>query len=127
MRMPMRFTLTTEHVALLRAMNVGWQDCETGAPEIDPKRPYGNSSVELDVAEILGWEVDEDGLTDEQHDRAATLHRETQTALQVVLHAGSFEPGDYVNRDRFAPYGVTYERAGEPTEPAAEGPSGDEG
>ena len=109
--MPTRFTLTAEHVALLRAMCVGWQDCETGAPEIDPKRPYGNSSVDLDVAEALGWEVDADeGLTDEQRDRAMTLHRETEVALQVVLQTGSFTPGTYVNRDRFAPYGITYER-----------------
>lgn len=109
--MPSRFKLTAEHVTLLRQMNVGWQDCETGAPEIDPKRPYGNSSVELDVAEIFGWPVDEDeGLTDEQRDRAAALHRETEVALQVVLHTGSFEPGIYVNRHRHAPYGTRYER-----------------
>lgn len=115
MRMPMKFTLTAEHVALLRRMCVGWQDCETGAPEIDPKRPYGNSSVALDVAEILGWEVDEDeGLDDEQRHRAMALHRETEVALQVVLQTGSFEPGDYVNRDRFAPYGTTYQRESSP-------------
>lgn len=119
----MRFTLTGEHIKLLRSMNVGWQDCEYGAPEIDPKRPYGNSSVELDIAEILGWELgedDDDELTDEQRERAATLHRETQTALQVVLHTLSLEPGTYTNRDRSAPYGVTYVRDTTPTSEARE-------
>lgn len=120
---PMKFTLTEEHVALLRRMSVGWQDCETGAPEIDPKRPYGNSSVEQDVAEILGWEIDEDeGLTDEQHDRAAALHRETEIALQVVLQTGTFVPGEYVNRDRSAPYGTTYVFAAALRSPTMEDP-----
>ena len=39
-------------------MIVQWRDCEYGAPEINPKRPYGNSSVELDICEILGWKYD---------------------------------------------------------------------
>lgn len=47
------FNLKEEHIKLLRAMYVGWSDCEYGAPEIDPKRPYGNSYVEGDVHEIL--------------------------------------------------------------------------
>jgi hypothetical protein len=111
---PMRFVLTPDHVKLLRAMYVGWQDCETGAPEIDPKRPYGNSYVAGDVAEILGWTVDgDDGLTDDQRDKAMEIHFETAMALQVILQTGSFEPGVFVNTDRMAPYGMTYTRLAE--------------
>lgn len=94
-----QFELTQDHIALLTSgrIYVGWQDCETGAPEIDPKRPYGNSYVPGDVAEILGWPVDEDGeLSEEDEERALALHRETDTALQVVLNAKTFEPGIYV-------------------------------
>lgn len=99
-----RFTLTPEHVKLLRRMNVGWQDCETGAPEIDPKRPYGNSDVPGDVADILEWEghlvrngwSEETEMSDAAEERALALHAETETALQVVLSTGSFEPGEYV-------------------------------
>ncbi len=93
--MPMRFTLTDEHVELLRNMWVVWQDCETGAPEIDPKRPYGNSNVARDVAETLGWIEDGGELDDDDAERAMTLHRETATALQIVLCVGRFEPGVY--------------------------------
>ena len=83
---PKEFRLTTSHLRLLRKMNVGWQECEYGAPEINPKRPYGNSSVELDIAEEFGWSVDRDnGLTQDQSETASNLHRETQTALQIVL------------------------------------------
>lgn len=33
------FTLTDEHLTLLRAAYIGWEDCEFGAPAIDCKRP----------------------------------------------------------------------------------------
>ena len=54
------FILTYQHLNLMGNMHVGWQSCETGAPEIDPKRPYGNSDVAEDIANILGVNLDED-------------------------------------------------------------------
>lgn len=96
------FELTEDHVKLARKMYVSWWDCETGAPCIDPKRPYGNSYVPGDVAEILGYETNEDGdLTEDQEERAIALHEEMQTALQVILSSGSFEPGSYAKADRY--------------------------
>jgi hypothetical protein len=49
-----RFTVTDEHLRLLRRAYVGWDEIEFGAPEINAKRPYGNSNVYGDIAEILG-------------------------------------------------------------------------
>lgn len=83
------FTMTDQHLALLREMNVGWQGDEFGAPEIDPKRPYGNSDVLDDMAEILGLDADAD------EDVLRRLHRETETALQIVLATGAAMPGRY--------------------------------
>ena len=97
-----KFTMTAQHLKLLRHMRVGWQDCETGAPEINPKRPYGNSAVMNDIHEILTGEhiacvgCKRDELTDEEIQRYEVLHRETKTALQVVLTTGSFQSGEYV-------------------------------
>lgn len=95
-----RFTLTAEHVALARRMNVSYRDAEYGAPCIDPKRPYGNGDVPGDIADILGWEKRFDARTGEPlqevYDRAAAIHKEMETALSVILRAGSFEPGEYV-------------------------------
>jgi len=102
------FTLTDEHLKLLRAMCIGWQDCEYGAPEVDPKRPYGNSSVEPDIHEILTGETDYE-LTDAQRGRYAALHRETEKALQIVLSTGEFEPG----RFRREPYSSKWARISE--------------
>jgi hypothetical protein len=93
------FTLTEEHIKLLRRAYIGWESCEFGAPAIDCKRPYGNSDVYGDIAEILGVEFDADSedepFTDEQRDRFRSLHQETRTALQVILATGSFDPGHY--------------------------------
>lgn len=90
------FTVTAEHIALLRHAYVDWDDCEYGAPAISPKRPYGNSSVELDIVDILGWTYsDDDGPTTEQRDRAREIHEGTQYALQIFLVTGEMREGTY--------------------------------
>lgn len=102
-----KFTLTHEHIALLCSHQtyVRWQDCETGAPEIDPKRPYGNSDVAGDVIEILGWptpplvdDCREGPAWEALEERALKVHGETAHALAVILSAKTFEPGVYERR-----------------------------
>ena len=95
------FTLTDNHVKLLHAMFVGWDDCESGAPAVDPKRPYGNSYVPGDVRRILGWpSPSDDDRVDEEDRRAYAIHRETELALQIVLRHGP-KPGHYRLADRY--------------------------
>lgn len=98
------FRLTEEHVKLLCGNGRYYVEMsdwgENPAPAVNSKRPYGNSDVAEDVAEILGWklELDEDGypeLSEEQEERAEQIHSETADALQVILNAKSFEPGLY--------------------------------
>lgn len=95
------FTLTDEHIKLLRHSYVDWWDCETGAPAIDPKRPYGDSGVENSMHEILTGEVigcihsKRDELTEEEISYYIKLHKVTKIALQVVLATGKFETGTY--------------------------------
>ena len=92
------FTITDEHLKLIRNFNVGWQDCETGAPEIDPKRPYGNSDVMYDIHEILTGErigSKRDELTGHETEKYEKLHKETQIVLQIVLATGQFKSGKY--------------------------------
>ncbi len=95
------FTLTADHVKLLNAMFVGWDDCESGAPAVDPKRPYGNSYVPGDVRRILGWSTPSGDDYDEEADRRAyAIHRETELALQIVLRHGP-KLGHYRLVDRY--------------------------
>lgn len=97
-----KFTLKQDHLTLLNHMWVGWSDSEYGAPEIDPKRPYGNSDVARDVADLLGWEYDDDeGLTDKQRKTADELHSQTGIALQIILATQSFKLGTYVKKDKY--------------------------
>lgn len=102
------FDLTEEHITLLRAASVDWHNLEWGAPMIDGKRPYGNGNLHQDIWEELNpeseWNEDY-GMPEDwtpaqweaERERLAALHRETGTALQVVLSAGTFEPGRYIS------------------------------
>lgn len=102
------FELTEDHLTLLRAAYTSWDDCEYGAPSIDPKRPYGNSDVAQDIAVKLGWVEDYNAWCDLEElddgyaamealeERAAAIHEELQTALQIVLYTGEFKVGKYV-------------------------------
>jgi hypothetical protein len=103
------FTITDDHLKLLERMYVGWDEMEYGAPAIDGKRPYGNSDVEADIAEILGWpEPDEDGeMPDGQRERAERIHAEMGLVLQIGLSTGSFHEGRYVNKSQ---YGIDWHR-----------------
>ena len=95
------FTVTDEHLRLLRRAYITWDDVEFGAPGTDPKRPYGNSNVYGDIAEIL--DVPESKWADEDLNplldaewRFLRLHVETAIALQIALATGEFRTGRYV-------------------------------
>lgn len=113
-----RFELTAEHIRLLRASYVSWCGGETGAAQIDPKRPYGNSDVSRDIYGLLdGGEWDDDhGMPvslsprewQELSGRYGELHAETDRALQIVLATGSFAPGIF-QKPR---YGIEWVRVG---------------
>lgn len=85
------FTLTTDHVKLLRAMWINFEN----APLVDQKKPYGDSDIEENIYEILTGRMPDDGLTRKWVDHARKLHRETQHALQIVLKMGEFKLGTY--------------------------------
>ena len=97
-----KFTLTENHLKLLRRANVTWSRSEFGAPAIDPKRPYGNSYVIEDVAEILDALLYvHDDVDEKVYETLYKLHTETEIALQIVLETGSFEAGDYERQKYF--------------------------
>lgn len=95
------FELKEEHLKLLKNVWIEWENGEFGAPCIDTKRPYGNSDVEYDIAKILDWAMVNDELTDYQYITAQKLHKETQTALQIILSNLTFELGVYENYNEY--------------------------
>lgn len=101
------FELCEEHIKLLQGMYWEYSDCETGAPSVDCKRPYGNSYVPPDVAQILNVELPDDGneAYDDKVREVMRFHYESMTALEIILQTRSFELG-------------TYENAGKPGNPS---------
>lgn len=100
------FEINEDHLRLLRRMNFRWEDdCYDGAPAVDCKRPYGNSDVWLDVAEITGIVPTEDDDNGEQHypkgtrEKCMVLHREAGTALEIVMQFQSFEIGKFARNN----------------------------
>lgn len=102
------FTMKKEHLLLLSRMYTAWNPnySDMGAPTIDSKRPYGNSGIFEDIDEILtGRRINEEQLegngsnydeyVGELYDQYEALHKETETALQIVLQTQSFELGKY--------------------------------
>lgn len=100
------FTITEDHLKLSRRMNVDYNAyTEFGAPCIDPKRPYGNSSVIRDLIEILhpNVECDEDGDFDDFLEaRVCALHKEMQLVLQIWLCTGQIRIGTFVRENQYS-------------------------
>lgn len=109
---PKLFEVTEEHMKLLDRMYISYDDwTEFGAPEVDPKRPYGNSDVYDDIAEILGIEVAEDQwgdreFTDAQVDYMNKRHKEMETVLQILvrnardgIRRGTYSTTDHLSVD----------------------------
>jgi hypothetical protein len=95
------FTVTDQHLKLLRRAYVGWDNGEFGAPAIDCKRPYGNSDVIADIADILEvpesmWRDDDEDVLPDAELALTRLHAEVAIALQIALATGEFCAGRYV-------------------------------
>ena len=95
-----QFTMTEDMLLLLRAAYVSWNDLESGAPTIDPKRPFGTQDVLGDIARLLGWPFVETrrgfDLSPQQEAKASELHTAMALALQVFLHCGTVPVGEYM-------------------------------
>jgi len=110
------FTITDDHLKLLDRLQMdSWDDCEFGAPSVDPKRPYGNSDVLTDIAEIVGLpqRPDDDDYWDfpaEQVQHMVRLHAEMGIVLQIGVTTRQFQAGRYV---RSGKYGSDWKLAGD--------------
>lgn len=97
--------ITENHIKLLKRAWVSWYECEYGAPCIDPKRPYGNSDVEGDICDILGWSDVEESLNEAHRIHTQEMMSVTQIALN---HPGEDIKGLWVDEQG---YGIEWVRA----------------
>lgn len=87
-----RFTVKPIHLQLIKRFFVSWNDCEFGAPTINPKRPFGNSDVEYDFEKIAGEKFD------------ATTYYDLETCLQILTRNLHIEEGTYEKSE----YGIDW-------------------
>jgi hypothetical protein len=96
------FIVTENHIKLLKAACVWWDDAMYGAPGIYPKAPYGDSLLfPADIAKIIGLKIPDevaDGekpLGKKQTKLCKKLHREMEDVLQILLSNCGIEVGKY--------------------------------
>lgn len=77
------FLVVHDHIQLLSNSYTYWNDCEFGAPGIDPKRPFGNSDVEEDYEEITGKPYND------------VVYKQLETCLQILIDNLSIHAGLY--------------------------------
>lgn len=75
--------VTKKDLELIKRFYINWNDCEFGAPTIDPKRPFGNSDVVKDYEKITGTPYSE------------LEYRHLQTCLEILCNNLSIEEGTY--------------------------------
>ncbi|QEM41485.1 hypothetical protein SEA_FORZA_16 [Gordonia phage Forza] len=103
------FEVTEDHIKLAKRTYFSYDEwCEFGGPVVDPKRPYGNSSVYEDMAEILGVPMEEDAWGDPilpsgMKERLDKLHHEMEHFFQIlaVYCTEGVRPGRYKRENRY--------------------------
>jgi hypothetical protein len=93
----MFFLVTPQHLALAKRLSIIWYGKENGGPGTDIVRPYGNSSLISDIAEIVGYPPPEE---DQCYSPAAEqsllgLHQDMHIVLQIILQTGLMKSGIY--------------------------------
>lgn len=98
------FTVTLEHLKLLRGLEWLWNPHDFGGPIVDPARPYGGDVPVYDVASILYGDtfdlLDADGkeafVEDQSNrDRLFEMHDGLKHVLEIGIDTGRFRPGQY--------------------------------
>lgn len=84
------FQVEAAHIALLRNMKFAWDGCESGAPMLDPKRPYGERDVIAQLGKVFIGEAE---------DALALRHIEMSIVLGKALRHGELKPGTYPMRN----------------------------
>lgn len=80
------FILNKDHIKLLKQMKfLGMFLGDTVCIGVDGKRPFGNSYIPRDIANILNWKLPNSDLSDEQLKQANKLFKELPLALNRII------------------------------------------
>ena len=95
------FVLKEDHIKLLKRLCINEPSTWDEVPEIDSKRPYGNSDIDRDVCEIISEDhrkinEEDSGYSPELLNKIQNLQKEIGVALQIFLKNAKIDPGEYV-------------------------------
>lgn len=97
--------VTENHLKLLKNLHIDWDDTEFGAPCVNPKRPFGNSDVFADMAQILGFKLADYEKQAEKYDKQCDSlikgYHELQECLQILCTNLKLEPGKYALENEY--------------------------
>lgn len=87
-----RFHLKEDHIKLLQNMNIRWNNKGYGSPEVDSKRPFGNSGtkdIEEDICDYLNLNKN----NEDDIEYARNIYDGLDVAMEIVLSLKTFDSG----------------------------------
>lgn len=87
------FEVKREHLELLQNLCIGEYD---STPCIDAKRPFGNSNITYDIAELIG--IYSEDLTEQEEQYCNQLYADMTNVLQILTQNLKIHIGTYVNQ-----------------------------
>ena len=93
------FTVTEQHIKAIQEMSFVWTatsdlpDCK-----LDGNRPFGNSDIYVDIADILGIGVDDEeygDYSDEDIDKIEFFFLDLRTVLEILTQTCNLMVGTY--------------------------------
>lgn len=95
-----RLKVEQHHIDLLKLMYIDMNYGDGCGPGCNTKRPYGNSDICRDIANVLDY--DDEDLTSEQYDVIWKVHEEMVCVLQILcdncedgIKLGVYESSEY--------------------------------
>jgi len=101
------FDVKEEHLKLLE--EACWEHDDSmydGAAGMNLKRPYGNSDILRDICRAIGEKPfkdheGEEHYSEEQYEKAMSLHEELHIVLAIICTTRKVEPGRYISTSDF--------------------------
>lgn len=100
--------ITEDHLKLVKRFYFDWNKCEFGSPEVNCKRPFGNSAVFDDMGEILGIEPEQFTGEDEvyeysekQKQNMYRLYCQLKDVLEICCRNLEFKCGRYKRQETY--------------------------
>lgn len=101
-----QFTLTHDHITLLRHLVFLWTASESGAPYVDVEQPFGSPEIEADIVRLLGRRGDTQNANEFR--APMDLYNELGAALEIFARFAELSPGVYAYEHQLRQHGTEF-------------------